>query len=124
MLARSLMETSWSGAAGAGEGARGLLRKRLEAGRTAGAKSPPGGGGGFVRAALAVCFLLVPAVLLLQRWQAGPAPEWVFGADLPPEVNRGMCVSVCARVSSWPFILCLLIWLLYKSVDYAGITLA
>ena len=113
------METSWSGAAGAGEGARALLRKRLEAG----AKSPPGGGG-FVRAALAVCFLLVPAVLLLQRWQAGPAPEWVFGADLPPEVNRGMCVSVCARVSSWPLILCRLIWLLYKSVDYAGIALA
>ena len=98
------METR-SGAAGAGEGARVALRKRLETG----ARSPPAG---FVRAAaraaLAVCFLLVPAVLLLQRWQAGPAPEWVFGADLPPEVNRGMY----ARVSSWPFISCRLIWLL------------
>jgi hypothetical protein len=70
----------------AGEGARAPLRKRPKTERTAGAKSQPHG---FLRVALAVCFLLVPAVLLLQRWQAGPAPEWVFAADLPPEVNRG-----------------------------------
>jgi xyloglucan fucosyltransferase len=76
----------------AGEGARAPLRKRPETERTAvGAKSQPRG---FLRAALAVCFLLVPAVLLLLRWQAGPAPEWVFAADLRPEVNRGT-IHVC-----------------------------
>lgn len=50
--------------------------------------------------ALAVCFLLIPAVLLLQRWQAGPAPEWLFLADLfLPEVNPGTYVRVRLRLT-------------------------
>ncbi|TVU28636.1 hypothetical protein EJB05_20160, partial [Eragrostis curvula] len=41
-----------------------------------------------VRAALLVCFLAVPAVLLLQRWQAGASPEWVFDFEPPVEDDR------------------------------------
>ncbi|PNT69570.1 hypothetical protein BRADI_3g58040v3 [Brachypodium distachyon] len=67
---------------GGGEG-RVPLRQQLEAAP----KQTRRGGGGFVlasaRASLGVCFLLVPALLLLQRWQAGPVPVWIF--DTPPE---------------------------------------
>lgn len=54
-----------------------------------------------VRASLAVCFLAIPAVLLLQRWQAGSSPEWLFGVEEPPaEDDRGVYISICIRVCS------------------------
>lgn len=38
-----------------------------------------------VRAALVLCLLTLPAVLLLQRWQAASSPEWLFEAEPPAE---------------------------------------
>ncbi|KAL6635184.1 hypothetical protein ACP70R_027855 [Stipagrostis hirtigluma subsp. patula] len=38
-----------------------------------------------VRAGLVLCLLTIPAVLLLQRWQAASSPEWVFEAEPPEE---------------------------------------
>lgn len=38
-----------------------------------------------VRAALGLCLLTLPAVLLLQRWQAPSSPEWLFEAEPPAE---------------------------------------
>ncbi|KAF0898258.1 hypothetical protein E2562_005847 [Oryza meyeriana var. granulata] len=54
------------------------------------AKQPPRGrfGRASVRAALAVCFLAIPAVLLLQRWQAGSSPEWLFEIEPPAGDDR------------------------------------
>lgn len=57
-------------------------------------KPPPPPRGRFgrasVRAALAVCFLAIPAVLLLQRWQAGSSPEWLFEIEPPADGDRDM----------------------------------
>uniref|UniRef100_A0A0E0CRV8 Fucosyltransferase n=1 Tax=Oryza meridionalis TaxID=40149 RepID=A0A0E0CRV8_9ORYZ len=55
-------------------------------------KPPPRGrfGRASVRAALAVCFLAIPAVLLLQRWQAGSSPEWLFEIEPPADGDRDM----------------------------------
>lgn len=84
---------------GGGEG-RVPLRQQLEAAP----KQTRRGGGGFVlasaRASLGVCFLLVPALLLLQRWQAGPVPVWIF--DPPPEEDgRGTCVLVAFHLEPY-----------------------
>ncbi|KAL6911543.1 hypothetical protein ACP4OV_000348 [Aristida adscensionis] len=40
------------------------------------------------RAALAVCFVAVPVIVILQREQAGSSPEWLFEAEPPPEDGR------------------------------------
>lgn len=44
-----------------------------------------------------VCFLAIPAVLLLQRWQAGSSPEWLFEIEPPADGDRGVYTSACAR---------------------------
>ncbi|CAL4967150.1 unnamed protein product [Urochloa decumbens] len=38
-----------------------------------------------VRAGLVLCFLTVPAVLLLLRWQVDSSPQWVFDFEAPKE---------------------------------------
>ncbi|XP_062220391.1 galactoside 2-alpha-L-fucosyltransferase-like isoform X2 [Phragmites australis] len=74
---------------GRGDEERLPLQQGLETERAAGssaaeAKKPRR----LSRAALAVCFLAVPAVLLLQRWQAGAAPEWLFEVEPPADDDR------------------------------------
>ncbi|XP_062221908.1 galactoside 2-alpha-L-fucosyltransferase-like [Phragmites australis] len=56
------------------------------------------------RFALAVCFLAVPAVLLLQRWQAGASPEWLFEVQPPAEDDRDIQDDMSDDLSPSPHI--------------------
>ncbi|KAL5213413.1 hypothetical protein ABZP36_024260 [Zizania latifolia] len=66
------------------------LQQGLETERAAAEAKQPRSrfGRATVRAALAVCFVAIPAVLLLQRWQAGSPPEWLFEIEPPAGGDR------------------------------------
>jgi hypothetical protein len=77
-----------------------LHKQGMETNRTAGPPAAASEGrkpsrlwAAAVRVALAVCFLAVPAFLLLQRWQAGASPEWLFDFEAPADDDRGACAS-------------------------------
>jgi hypothetical protein len=79
-----------------------LQQQGMETNRTAGPAAVAADGrkprrlwAAAVRVALAVCFLAVPAFLLIQRWQAGASPEWLFDFEAPVDVDddRGACAS-------------------------------
>jgi hypothetical protein len=79
-----------------------LQQQGMETNRTAGPAAAAADGrkprrlwAAAVRVALAVCFLAVPAFLLIQRWQAGASPEWLFDFEAPVDVDddRGACAS-------------------------------
>lgn len=57
-----------------------------------------------VRIALAVCFLAVPAFLLLQRWQAGASPEWLFDFDPPADDDQDIQDDMSDDLSPSPHI--------------------